>query len=331
MKKITFALVVIFASLSVIAQNKEQDAKDFYEKYYMRVLYYIGSPKFEIVADSISDILDSIGVVRYREAFKQKEQTFQKDFCKLLSFDHSNTDSTDIYLSRLGGFDYTNHYNYYFLKLHSKELLPYCFDFNNEYQRYMLLFLEPSQAIKDSLLNNFKWYDWQRARLGDTIAENREIEDFLNVLKNLKNSNDLQKLTRYGHFLLRIGTEKSLKTYLSALDCNKIYEFDDFRDGLFFSAFSCLIAFRGSFFDYYPQYCLLSEAYMRAHMDEDANRGDLYYRHVTDYERRYINQLEEFCLKEFGIELHINIPFFEMNNYGWLEEAKAKALLDKYQ
>ena len=192
----------------------------------------------------------------------------------------------------------------------------------------MLLFLEPSQAIKDSLLNNYEWYDWQRARLGDTIAENRFIEKFLKDLKNLKNSSDLENLIWVGHFLLRIGTEKTLKTYLSALDCNKIFEF---QDGFFFSAFRCLIADRGSFFDYYPQYCLLSEAYMRTHIDEYANRGNIYYRHVTDYEQRYINQLEEFCLKEFGIELHIKIPFFEMHNYGWLEEAQVKALLDKYK
>ena len=244
MKKFTFALVVIMASLSVTAQDQEQDAKYFYWKYYMRGIYFL-EDEFETKADSISDILDSIGVVRYQEAFKRKEQTFQEDFCKLLSFDPSNTD--------LSGYSSTDPHNYYFLKLHSKELLPYCFDFNNKYQRYMLLFLEPSQAIKDSLLNNYKWYDWQRARLGDTIAENKEIEDFLNVLKNLKNSNDLQKLIWDGHFLLRIGTEKSLKTYLSALDCNKIYEFDDFREESIYSAFRCLIAFRGSFFDYYPQ------------------------------------------------------------------------------
>ena len=56
MKKITIAFVVILASLSVMAQDKEQDAKDFYEKYYMRGVCY-GSPEFEIVADSISDIL----------------------------------------------------------------------------------------------------------------------------------------------------------------------------------------------------------------------------------------------------------------------------------
>lgn len=330
MKKFTFALVVIMASLSVTAQDQEQDAKYFYWKYYMRGIYF-WEDEFETKADSISDILDSIGVVRYQEAFKDKEQIFQKDFYKLLSFDPNNTDSTDIYLRRLGCFDIlTDRNNFYFLKLHSKELLPYCFDFNKEYQRRMLPLLELTQEIKDSLLNNYEWYVWERVRLGDTITENRQIERFLNSVKNLKNSNDLQNLIWNGHFLLKNGTEKSLKTYLSALDCNKIFEFQG-REESIYSAFRCLIAYRESIFDYYPQYCLLSEAYLRTHMDGYANRGYIYYRYATDYERRYINQLEEFCLKEFGIELHIKIPFFEMINYIWLESEKVQELLDKYK
>lgn len=328
MNKFIASFVVFFVALSVSAQNKEWDAKDFYLKHYMRVLYYGGCPEFQSVADSISDILDSIGIVHYREAFKRKEQAFLKDFYKLLSFDPVNTDSTDIYLRYLGGFDSSDPHNYYFLKLHSNELLPYCFDFNKKYQRRMLPFLELSKEIKDSLLNSYEWNDWQRARLGDTIAEGRMIEGFLAILRNLKDSEDLRNLIWNGHFLLKIGTEKTLKTYLCALDCNKIFEFRE--DELILSAFRCLIAYHESFFDFYPQYCLLSEDYMRAHMDGYVNRGDIYYRFATDYERRYIKQLEDFCLKEFGIELDVNIPFFELIDYSWLERVKVKELLDKY-
>lgn len=130
---------MLFNSLQLFSQSKF-DALDFYYLHFVYTQSFGGYPENQAIADSISDILDSIGIVNYEKQFKKVEKKFRKDLDKVLTFDPYDTDSTNKYLNicQLNN-------SSYFLKLHTKELLPYCYDLNNYIQRNILVLLDISQ------------------------------------------------------------------------------------------------------------------------------------------------------------------------------------------
>ena len=324
-RKILIVFRIVTKSLPLLSQP-EYEAKQFIWKHFVYAQSFGGYPESKPIADSICDILDSIGVARYEEMFKKKEKTFVKDLDRLLSFAPKDTDSTNKYL-QLCRIDNS----YYFLKLHTKELLPYCYDLTNYSQRKMLSLLDISPTLKDSLLRFYKWDDCERARLGDTIAENKLIARFSESLQKIETPDDLYDVIQHGHRLLATGTIKSLKAYISAFDRNKVLEITEGK--YMTSLLSRLIVDYTTFFDYYPQYCLLSPAYFSCHKYSGADR-EMYYCWPFPYEEHYIEQIEKFCLDEFGVELHINIPFFNLEDYEWgcgWDKKKINQILERFK
>lgn len=331
MKRLILVLCFILESLSLFSQDFGWETKRSYNWHFIKCQTYGGFPESVIqgAADSISDILDSIGVSRYNESFNEAENRFLNDFSKLLQFNPHNTDSTCKYLTLC------SQHSRYFLKSHSNDLLPYCFDYkNNVVQRNILALLDISKELKDSLLLYPKWERWERASLGDTIAENEYIDSFHNKLASIKTEQDMDYLLEYGHILLAIGTERSLKTYIAALDCNKVFKRDMGECQYMISALGKMMIDYSmhSFFHYYPQYCLLSPDYALAHRDGDSFRPYPFCAYPTHFEERYVEQIEKFCLEEFGIELHVDIPFLILSKYNYyLSDKEVNYILDKFR
>jgi len=249
--------------------------------------------------------LDSVTHLAHKTYLEMNEAEFNQRLKDVLAEDPKDWRKTYDKLSWL----YSKKEWYYLIAKHTDELLPYVdYDYkkNSSNQRILILINTP-QNLKDSLLQLDGLDIEERARLGDTAAENAIIKGYRESLENP--TTEFRFLT-WGEKLLYAGTEKCMKAYVSGFDNNHILHPEQSREKT-----AVLVYLLSQFSVYYPQVYITSNVKTANH--KDPSRWRLNGDKLFEVEEEYIQELEQYCRKEYGVELDIELPFLEVD----IEEA----------
>jgi hypothetical protein len=296
-------------------KDKQMNLRDdFYRSrkgYLMEIeadtFYYDNSGKHRCTSEtlykakSISHQNDSVTRIIYKINLAIEEKKFNEKLNILLSIPVSDVRVNDAIRAL-----YKCQW-YYLLDKNRDIILPYVKNdyINNRFKRFMMIRLNPSKEVADSILqlDNSKVRIECRARLGDTAAEDTIIAQF-NKYLNLNNL-DLRYLVEvYGDYLLFAGTAKCLKAYISAWGCNKIYYQENSNYGL-----SYLIYFLYKYSDYYPIEYITFLININNHI-YDSHLRPLGVRSF-DVEVDFMRDVEMYAFEKYGIKLNIDLPFLD--------------------
>jgi hypothetical protein len=217
---------------------------------------------------------------------------------------------------KANGFYYfeTHNYNYRYYPLintFSDTLVPVLFKYYkfNDVTPKTLALLDMPQSIKDSVLTSKDLDDFIRARLGDTIAENKIIKEFHKLNKKNIDSKDQQEaLWELALNLLYINSMKTIKTFIKGMESNKIdmvyQEYNQQEGNMFISRFN---AFLGIYHSYYPYEYITSPWY---------NKRFWQLKTRTEEMALYFKEIEGFFKNKYDVSININTSVM---GYGYLE------------
>lgn len=245
--------------------------------------------------------LDSVTRLAHEAYLKMNEAEFNQRLKDVLEEDPKDRRKT---YDKLGWL-YSKKEWYYLIERHTDELLPYVnYDYKkNSVNKRILILINTPQNLKDSLLRLDNLDIEERARLGDTVAENAIIKGYETSLKNPTKE---FKFLAWGEKLLYAGTDKCMKAYIAGFDNNHILYFEESKEKA-----AVLVYLLSQFSTYYPQVYIISNVKTANH--KDASRWRLNGDKLFEVEKEYIRELEQYCLKEYGVELDIELPFLEVD------------------
>lgn len=267
--------------------------------------------------NQLKNDLDSVSKVLFYAEYNAIENMFNINLKLLLNNSVSDTLRNDSILQYIIPNPYKEWDKgsfIHFVKINSDRIFPYCWNYKNSInQRKMLTFLNISDSLKNELLSNFEWEKLStKARLGDVNAEDSLIRCFREAIERF---DKYPHITSECYDLLLACTHRCTNAYISAFDCNKICFNKRYYDNC--SALNNLIYY---FRYFYPNVYMFSS--YKQYINEDCLtfRYDEY--RTYEPEQKYLREIEEYCKKEYGIELHIDIPFLRIDKNAWWYETE---------
>ena len=299
------------------------NAQDYYDL--QRKYYYLCVRPFELkMTDSLQKEIDKIcnqlDSLSYIE-FCKENQKLKNNYDTLLNrLINSNNKQSDYFLKNLFGFPTPREFYkyYYYIKKNSELIIPYCSDYKKDwFQRRVLISLDIPNNLKDSLLIlKDKLSLSERAKLGDESAEDSLINIFKYQVENTQSRSELRDLETTIDDLLFVNSKKCLNTIIDYLGSNILMETK--KNEYIISALYVII-YEYSMF--YPDCYELSTVNLWYHSNSwyDRNWYNKEQRSkMLHYEKRYIEQIQNYCLKQFGRILNIDLPFLYFEDYGCL-------------
>lgn len=186
----------------------------------------------------------------------------------------------------------------------------------SENNRRVLGLLDLPQYMIDSLFD-YKYTELEvRAGLGDTIAEQKIIEDYRRFLTlDVKTDRDLYKELYRKKFpealLAYIGSEKAVKVFLEGLNSTTVFE-DSYGQEPYnkISLFYYLLGSYSSLMPDIPP--IISHFYLQRFLySEEGSLGEEY--------QLWLRKLEEYFYEKHGVKLHIRAPYL-IQGYEYIME-----------
>lgn len=325
--KFLLLTILLVTTFNVNAQS-DYKLKDKY--------YYLCVQPFEVkMTDSlqmeinlICNQLDSLSYKKFCDENRQLKHNFDSLLNNLV---FSKKEQSDDYLKQLCLYYYNSlgcYKYYYYIKKNSEIIIPYCCNYrNNIFQRSVLISLDIPNNLKDSLLTFKSELSLkERAKLGDTSAEDSIINMFKFQVENAKSRRDIEDLITIIDDLLYINSTKCINTLIDYMGCNILIE--PIRNQWIISVLYLIICEYSKFF---PTCYELSAVNLRYHSDRWTIRAQGF--KMFHYEKRYVEQIQKYCLKQFGKVIYINLPFLELEDYEYynVDDELDNILLQKRQ
>lgn len=281
--------------------------------------------------------MDLLAYTDYHEEFNRISFSYNREIDSIVSLlDTKDSIVRQNNLKKL----YIKSVNYpiqcFFIRQKSKEIISICSDYHSNPESLNLLsVIDLTSNLKDSVLKYSKTIPSREimARLGDTIAENEIISDFKNVIRNIKNSSDLQRLHTICSEMLFANTDKCIKTYISYFDWNQIVDITKNPDE---KAFTTIIAELLFYYGEYQPDCFeLSNINVLYHSCPAIKRRCCVFE-PTPFEADLFREIESFCQSKYNVTLHIDLPFLELvDSYYYIKDMELEnelvTLLDRYK
>ena len=312
-------------------QKRFWELNNYYAQNYDSIMY---SANYADTLKQLRTQADSLAFIDYLKEFGSIKLHYGNDIDSIVSLLGTTNDAIVRRANMQKLHFFCNQYpdHFYLIRQKSSDLIPFCSDYQtNTASSDLLSVLDLPDALKDSVLLYLKT-DADRAtlaRLGDTIAENQIITDFESSIQSIGNYHDL-----FGPFrnscieMMKAGTAKCLKTYISYFDWNQIVEYKTSNnDRVFESVLSSMLFY---FSSYHPDCFVLSISNVKGHWNLFANRRKKNIIEPTPFEKDLFRQIENYCLSTYNVTLHIDLPFVELiDDRCYIEDMELEEELSK--